>query len=121
LVLLLDDFKVRHAGQGWKAGGTLCFYRKLWQRRAFRNVPHSEDFWFLEDHQPRISLVSAADFYILVRHRRNTWKTLARGEPTDAFFRRLPPYPRPLKTLVHPEDFQFYESLRHQLWNSAPR
>jgi glycosyltransferase involved in cell wall biosynthesis len=35
LVLLAGDHHLRHSGHGWswKAGGSFCFYRKLWERR----------------------------------------------------------------------------------------
>ena len=110
LVLFAGEAYLRHAGHGWQAGGTFCFHRKLWQRKPFRDVVKDEDNWLLCDHRPRILRVCAAEYYILVRHGRNTWQYLTDGG-TDSYFRSLPPYQKPLEALVPAEDLMFYRSL----------
>ena len=77
----------------------------------FRDVPKNEDYWFVNDHRPRIRRVCAAEYYILVRHGRNTWQFRS-GERVDSYFQSLPPYPKALDALVPPEDIEFYRSLQ---------
>ncbi|HYM09838.1 MAG TPA: glycosyltransferase family 2 protein [Bryobacterales bacterium] len=111
LVLLPGEKQVRHSGCGWAAGGTLCFDRRLWQRRRFRNLPCSVDHWFLLDHRPDVVLVDAPEYYLLVRHGANTWSKMDDGGRVDDYFRGLPVYPKPLHALVGPLHCAFYESL----------
>jgi glycosyltransferase involved in cell wall biosynthesis len=54
LILMAGETRLRHSGHGWESGGTFCFYRKLWEHRAFRDVAKNEDYWFVYDHRPRI-------------------------------------------------------------------
>jgi glycosyltransferase involved in cell wall biosynthesis len=111
LILTAGETLLRHSGHGWDAGGTFCFYRKLWEHKPFRDVAKNEDYWFVNDNRPRIRRVCAAEYYIVVRHGRNTWQ-LRYSECVDSYFQSLPPYPKPLDALVPPEDFAFYRSLR---------
>ena len=114
LVLFAGESHVRHSGHGWQVGGTFCFYRKLWQRKPFRDVAKDEDFWFLNDHLPRVRPVCATEHYIVVRHGRNTWHQLT-DQDVDSYFRALPPYRKPLAALVPPEDLAFYRSLAYPI------
>jgi deferrochelatase/peroxidase EfeB len=107
---MAGETRLRHSGHGWSAGGTFCFYRKLWERRPFRDAA-SEDYWFLYDHRPRIRRVCAAEHYIVVRHGRNTWNS-DYGDRVDSYFQSLPIYPNPLDAVVAPEDLAFYHSLQ---------
>ncbi|HEY7307528.1 MAG TPA: glycosyltransferase family 2 protein [Bryobacteraceae bacterium] len=111
LILVAGETRLRHSGHGWDAGGTFCFYRRLWEHKPFRDVAKNEDYWFVNDHRPRIRRVCAAEHYILVRHGRNTWQLIS-GERVDSYFQSLPLYPRALDALVPPEDLAFYRSLR---------
>jgi glycosyltransferase involved in cell wall biosynthesis len=110
LILFGGESKLLHSGHGWEAGGTFCFYRKLWQRKPFRNVAKNEDYWFIYDHRPRIRRVCAAEQYIVVRHGRNTWTSIG-GHNVDAYLRAMPPYEKLLESLVPAEDAAFYRSL----------
>ncbi len=105
------DTAVRYSGHGWKAGGTLCFPRSMWQRRPFREVPRSVDSWFLHDHDPSVIRVCAPEMYLLVRHGRNTWRHMQGGLDADRFLRTLPLHPPGLDALVDPESAAFYRSL----------
>lgn len=111
LILTAGEIRLRHSGHGWDAGGTFCFYRQLWQQKPFRDIAKDEDYWFVHDNRPRIRRVCAAEYYILVRHGRNTWQ-LRSGERVDSYFRSLPLYPKLLDELVPPQDFAFYSSLQ---------
>jgi glycosyltransferase involved in cell wall biosynthesis len=113
LVLIAGEMKLRHSGHGWEAGGTFCFHRSLWELKPFRDVAKNEDYWFINDHRPRIRRVCAADYYMLVRHGRNTWQ-LMHGKPVDSYFRSLPPYRKELEAVVPPEDLTFYRSLQYR-------
>ena len=110
LIFVVWEKHVRFSGHGWAAGGTLCFHRELWQQAKFRDLPHAVDEWFIKDHQPRIIRVCAPELYILVRHGRNTWKSMRSGS-VDDYFKRLPVYHKPLDALVEPIDRTFYHSL----------
>jgi glycosyltransferase involved in cell wall biosynthesis len=112
LVLLARSGEVRHAGRGWFAGATLCFPRRLWERRPFRDVTRGEDWFFLEDHGPRRLRLSRPELFIAVRHGAgHTWTRSGR-RPVDEVFRRRPRYRVPLERLVPPEALAFYRSLR---------
>jgi len=113
LILQAGETRLRHSGHGWDAGGTFCFYRELWQRMPFRDVARNEDYWFVNDHRPRIRRVCAAEHYILVRHGSNTWRVRS-GESVDAYFQKLPEYGKPLEDLVAAEDLAFYRSLANR-------
>lgn len=114
LVLFAGDSCVRHSGHGWRVGGTLCFHRKLWQRRPFRDVPKSEDHCFQIDHQPTVLPVCAPEQYMVVRHGGNTWNKMEGGETADSYLRRQSTRPWPLEAVVPPEDLAFYRSLKWQ-------
>lgn len=111
LILVAGETRLRHSGYGWEAGGTFCFYRELWERRPFRDVAKDEDYWFMFDHRPEIRRVYATEYYILVRHGRNTSKFCA-GQNAESYFQSLPVFPKPLELLVPPEDLAFYRSLQ---------
>lgn len=113
LVLLAGEMQLRHSGHGWEAGGTFCFHRKLWERKPFRDIAKNEDYWFVNDHRPCIRRVCAADYYMLVRHGRNTWQLMS-GERVDSQFRSLPLYWKQLEAVVPPEDLTFYRSLQYR-------
>jgi glycosyltransferase involved in cell wall biosynthesis len=110
LILIAGETCLRHSGHGWDAGGTFCFYRKLWERKPFRDVAKNEDYWFVNDHRPRIRRICAPEHYILVRHGRNTWQRRY-GERVDSYFQSMPLYPKSLDAVVPPEDLAFYRSL----------
>lgn len=113
LILTAGETRLRHSGHGWDAGGTFCFYRKLWECNPFRDVAKNEDYWFVYDHRPRISRVCAAESYILVRHGGNTWQFRS-GERVDSYFQSLPFYSKELGAVVPPEDLAFYRSLHRR-------
>src|SRR5229473_7508156 len=68
LIFLAGEPRLHYSVHGWAAGGTFCFYRKLWQRHPFRDVSLREDYWFVNDHRPRMLCVDAAEHYILLRN-----------------------------------------------------
>jgi glycosyltransferase involved in cell wall biosynthesis len=110
-ILHTGDSTVRYSGHGWKAGGTLCFPRSMWDRRPFRELPRSVDSWFLSDHNPRLTRVCAPEQYLLVRHGRNTWRSMQGGLDADAYLRTRPVYEPGLDALVDPAAAAFYRSL----------
>jgi glycosyltransferase involved in cell wall biosynthesis len=113
LALNRGDPQVRYSGHGWKVGGTLCFTRRLWERAPFRDLPKSVDSWFLRDHAKDAKLVPvcAPDYYVVVRHGRNTWSHMAGGETVEEYFRRLRPDPRPIGKIVAAKHREFYVRL----------
>jgi glycosyltransferase involved in cell wall biosynthesis len=117
LILTAGETLLRHSGHGWDAGGTFCFYRKLWENQPFRDIAQNEDYWFVNDHRPRIRRVCAAEYYLVVRHGRNTWR-FCFGERVESYFQSLPLYPKALDAVVPPEDLAFYRSLQARSFRS---
>jgi glycosyltransferase involved in cell wall biosynthesis len=109
-VLVAGERMLHNSGHGWTTGGTLCFYRTLWNRHAFRDVPERVDTFFIEDNSPALVRVCAPELYTLVRHGRNTWTRLSSGATVDDHFRYLP-VQRRLDEMIEPLDVAFYESL----------
>lgn len=110
-VFIAGQSGVRFSGHGWTTGGTLCFHRRLWEQRPFRDEPSRVDAWFIEDHRPRLIKICAPELYMLVRHGRNTWAQLSNGVPVDDYFRFLPAQGHRLDDLIEPLDRSFYQSL----------
>ena len=113
LALQLGDPQIRFSGHGWKVGATLCFTRALWERHPFRDLPRSVDSWFLKDHSRRAKVIGvcAADYFMVVRHGRNTWTHFSDGRPVEEYFRKLPPDPRPIEKIVGRRHRDFYRKL----------
>jgi glycosyltransferase involved in cell wall biosynthesis len=112
-VLLRGERELRFSGHGWAAGGTLCFPRKVWERCGFRDLPAAVDEHFLADCRAALKQVCAPELYVLVRHGRNTWRTM-RGARVDDYFRSLPGCGRRVTDLVAPIDVDFYAALARQ-------
>jgi len=112
-ILLQGEMDLRFSGHGWAAGGTLCFSRKVWERCGFRDVPAAVDEGFLADCKATLKAVCAPDLYVLVRHGRNTWRTM-RGSTVDDYFHTLPRSGRGVADLVEPIDVDFYAALARQ-------
>jgi len=110
LVLLRGDPLLRHSGHGWRPGGAFVFDRAMWRRIPFREVPRSEDSWFLRDHEPEIVRICRTEEYMVVRHGANTWKSMTTGDADD-YFRACPIYEKALSEVVPREDLSFYRSL----------
>ena len=111
LILQAGERIPRYSGHGWKAGGTFCFSRNLWERQPFRDLPKSVDSWLLRDHQPRVIPVCEPEMYVMVRHGRNTWTKMQGGIEADDFLRSRPVYTKALDAIVHPEASRFYYSI----------
>jgi glycosyltransferase involved in cell wall biosynthesis len=112
LVLMAGEAVVRYSGHGWAAGGTLCFFRALWERAPFQDLPRSVDRCFLIDHDYRVDPICAPELYLLVRHGANTW-TRMNDLDTDQCLRSLPLYPKSLEELMDTDDASFYRGLPH--------
>ena len=124
LVLIVGHPRLYSAGQGWFAGGTLCFRREAWNRKPFRHLSWREDVAFLEDHPELHKLpVSNPELYVLVRHGNHTWNTIQPElgtNPTDAshhqmnvthYFSGCSPYHKTISEIMPAEDAQFYDDL----------
>lgn len=112
LVLIAATGELKFSGHGWFAGGTLCFFRKLWEKGHFRNVSTAEDWCFLEDHAPKRIKILTPELYILVRHSvGHLWTTMGQLDVSE-YFRRQPTYSLDLKDCLSAEDLAFYESLK---------
>jgi glycosyltransferase involved in cell wall biosynthesis len=111
LVLIGATGELKFSGTGWCAGGTLCFYRKLWEKRPFRDVPKAVDWWFLKDHSPQRIKIQNPELYILLRHDAgHLWTDMGRLDVTN-YFQGRPNYHKSLKDIIYEEDLSFYKGL----------
>lgn len=123
LVLIVGDPRLHCAGEGWFAGGTLCFFRETWNAKPFRAVPHREDVTFLEDH-PQLQKIplSQQELYVLVRHGNHTWNTIKSeidspvcpskvGMDATNYFSACVPYHKPIHQVLPPAEARFYSEL----------
>ncbi len=111
-LLIAATGALKFSGHGWCAGGTLCFFKQLWEQRPFRDLPRAIDWWFLKDNAPERIKLQNPELYILVRHADgHLWNTLGKGD-VSAYFRRQPNYSRALSDIVAPADYAFYERFR---------
>jgi glycosyltransferase involved in cell wall biosynthesis len=112
LVLIAATGHLTFSGHGWLAGNSLCFHRKLWEQRKFRDVATAEDWWFLRDHPRNHVRVCEPELAIVVRHDfGHAWIGRGSRSVTDRFAAR-PAWPRPLSELVTTDALRFYEGLR---------
>jgi glycosyltransferase involved in cell wall biosynthesis len=120
LVLIVGHSRLYCAGDGWFAGGTLCFFREAWNAKPFRDIPSRVDVTFLEDH-PQLQKISLSnqELYVLVRHGSHTWNTMKPRvvSPTyvsnerinvTQYFSDCLPYHKSLSQVMAPEESQFY-------------
>jgi len=124
LVFIVGHPHLYSAGDGWFAGGTLCFFREAWKAKPFRGVYWREDVTFLEDH-PQLQKIPVYDpeLYILVRHGRHTWNTIipeVGNNPADAshektsvtqYFSGCSPYHKSIAQVMPEDDARFYLEL----------
>lgn len=110
LVLIARERTLYFSGHGWKAGGTLCFRRGLWEAHRFRDLYASSDSWFIRDAKPFIARVCAAEQYLVVRHGANTWHDIQGYDSAETYF-RLRPSPAKVRDVVGPRHAAFYRSL----------
>ena len=108
--LIAGDPRLYWSGHGWKAGGTLCFHRALWQRHRFRDMYASSDSWFIRDTEPVIARVCDPTKYMIVRHGANTWTRIGGNDSVGGWLRRYP-YPGTLRGFVGRRNAAFYRSL----------
>ena len=109
-ILLAGEDRLRDSGHGWRAGGTLCFHRSLWEQHPFRSLPRAVDRWFVDDSGSRLIRVCAPEQYLLVRHGKNTWTSMQGGMDADACLRKFPPC-EDLASAVDAEALEFYKTL----------
>ena len=112
LVLLAGETHLRHSGHGWEAGGTFCFYRKLWECKAVSRCRKGRRLLVS-------STIIARNPAGVCRRTLHAWfgtagirGNLCSGEAVDSYFHSLPPYPKELDAVVPPEDLAFYRSLQ---------
>jgi glycosyltransferase involved in cell wall biosynthesis len=111
LVLIAVTGELKFSGHGWCAGGTLCFFKRLWELRRFREVPSAVDWGFLADHTPERIVLCEPELYILVRHRQGHLWTDLKGLDVTDYFAGCPAYPKTLADCVAAEDERFYRHL----------
>lgn len=122
LVLVLGRDALLRAGGGWYAGATLAFFRQLWERRPFRDVPYREDGFFVDDHPEAARLMlHDPELFVAVRHGKNTWNEIvpepgvavAAGPPESVteFFMHCAPYERSIDDVMGSESAAYYREI----------
>jgi glycosyltransferase involved in cell wall biosynthesis len=112
LVLIAATGELKFSGHGWCAGGTFCFFKRLWKLGAFRDVARAVDWWFLEDHAPERIKIHHPELYMLVRHHAGHLWTTLKGLDVTAHFSRRPGYRTSLAGYLPAEDQEFYRKLQ---------
>jgi glycosyltransferase involved in cell wall biosynthesis len=101
-----------------KIGNAMCFNRKMWEKKPFRNVPNRVDTFFWEDHPEAVdSIIRVEKFICMVRHGiRHLW-TEARSDISvdDLFSNHRPDWDTPIEKFFPPEDLEFYKLIREKL------
>lgn len=112
LVLILSTGELHFSGYGWYAGGTLCFYKNLWEKVKFRNdLCRAEDWQFLRDAQAKEIKINNPELYIVVRHEMNhVWTKMGDMDVTD-HFKIKPTYRKLPNEIMSNEDWDFYKTL----------
>jgi glycosyltransferase involved in cell wall biosynthesis len=100
------------SGNGWLAGGTLCFRREVWAATPFRNVAKDEDAYFIDEAAGPFLRIRSPEEYVLVRHGGNTWKRFGDGDTVESWARTLERYPKGLAEVVGEDAARFYAGLR---------
>jgi len=114
LVLIAATGELRYSGHNWCAGGTLCFFKRLWEVKPFREVARAVDWWFLEDHAPERIRICNPELYILVRHQSGHLWTTLKGLDVTEYFSQRPLYTKSLADCVTAADQTFYRGLRRE-------
>jgi glycosyltransferase involved in cell wall biosynthesis len=125
-----QELKVRHLAR-W-SGGTLCFFKELWQECPYRDISLAEDLFFLKDHKFKLIGIDNPELYCYVRHagghlwshflkseRMELGKVTAGGDVTE-YMRRLPAYSKSLKEYIPEEDLWFWDNQLQSAHSSAP-
>jgi O-antigen biosynthesis protein len=113
LILLAGSTRLYWSGPGWRAGGTICFRRQVWEQAPFRGVAKDEDAFFLEDHAGRPLRIHAPELYVLVRHGANTWDRFRNGAEVDSYVRSLKTTGKHIRDVVADRaSARFYERLK---------
>jgi glycosyltransferase involved in cell wall biosynthesis len=112
LVLIAASGELKFSGHGWCAGGTLCFFKQLWELRPFREVERAVDWWFLQDDAPEHITICNPELYMLVRHHAGHLWTTLKGIDVTTYFGRCPGYEKGLTDCIAAEDREFYRRLK---------
>jgi glycosyltransferase involved in cell wall biosynthesis len=105
-----------------KAGNAMCFDRKIWERKPFRDVPRRVDTYFWEDHPETVdSIIRDERLICMVRHGiRHLWTSTYPDISVDDFFsNHRPEWETPVEKFFPSEDLEFYKRVREELLNGA--
>jgi len=129
LFAVTQELKVRRKAM-W-SGGTLCFFKELWQKCPYRDISLAEDLFFLKDHKFKLIGIDNPELYCYVRHAGgHLWshflkseqmelgKVTAGGDVTE-YMRRLPAYSKTFKEYIPAEDLWFWENQLQSAPSSA--
>ena len=120
LVYILADATLKVGHTSGIAGATLCYFKALWERQAYRDVATAEDYFFLQDAQPHVLRLDALELFVVIRHTHHTWKQEG-GVEVDRYLRCLQNHVKRLENIVTRDDAHFYALARHQLYTWKSR
>jgi hypothetical protein len=82
LIFLLQKWEM-YQMQYTLGGGSICFDRKAWEQRKFKNLSFGEDQDFYLQRPSLMRITPTPSNYVLVRHTQNTWKTWSDGKTVE--------------------------------------
>ena len=113
LVLMTKEWKMYTTSFPTLGGGTICFDRKAWEQRKFKDLSLGEDQDFILNRNSLMRVTPNPLNYVLVRHGNNTWKTWSNGKTVEETARTkgalLPGGP---ESYFPQEDLVFYRSIK---------
>jgi len=94
-------------------GGTICFDRKAWETKPFKDLSFGEDQDFYLNRNQIVRVTPSPRNYVLVRHGKNTWKTWSDGKTVEQVAKEkgtlVPGGP---ESFFNKLELEFYQSLR---------
>ena len=113
LTFLVKEWKMYSMPFPTLGGGTICFDRKVWKQRKFKDLSLGEDQDFILNRNGMMRVTPNPLNYVLVRHGTNTWKTWSNGKTVEETARAVGTLlPEGPEKLFPPEYLNFYQTLR---------
>ena len=120
LTFLVKEWKMYSMPFPTLGGGTICFDRKVWEQRKFKDLSLGEDQDFIVNRNGIMRISPDPLNYVLVRHGANTWKTWSNGKTVEEITKAVGVLqPEGPERLFSPEDLSFYQKLRANFFVTA--
>lgn len=116
-VFMLEDWTVKEP-ERVRTGAAVCFHRRIWSRRQFREDTQVEDTYFFNDHKDdaRNEDLHDPSLLVMVRHGIGHLWTVRDSRSHMELLRESRDYGKKIEELIPAEDVEFYRNLRGRLW-----